>query len=145
MELKLLQIAEYAAFTDDKKLIVNGIFTGIAAERNPAAPPQAVDLLPLPHCYLVWIADASIAEGLTHRVGLVVRNSDGEKILEQPDLGAMDFNLDKKGRPLRFQGRMAIGGMPLPGEGDYEFELLVDGKAIGQTTLFVDVIDSPSA
>lgn len=145
MDLRLLQIAEYSAFTDDKKLIVSGIFTGVTAQRNPNAPPGATDLLPLPNCYLVWIVDASLAEGLQHRVGLIVRNGDGEKVLEQPDLGAMDFTLNRKGRPLRFQGRMLIAGMPLPGEGDYEFELLVDGKPIGQTTLYVDVTNEPGA
>lgn len=139
MEIRLVEIAEYAAFTDDKRIIVSGIFTGITAQRNPNPPPGAADLLPMPQSYLVWIVEASLAEGLKHRVGLVVRNEDGELVLEQRDLGAMEFTLDKGGRPLRFQGRMALTGIPLPGEGIYEFHLVVDGNPLGFTTLYVDV------
>jgi len=29
MRLRVLELAEYAAFTDDKKLIVNGVYTSI--------------------------------------------------------------------------------------------------------------------
>lgn len=139
MILKMLEIAEYAAFTDDKKLIVSGIFTGITASRVENAPPEAPNIIGLPACYLVWIVEASLSEGLQHRVGLIIRGSDGEEVLRQPELGPMNFNLDKKGRPLRFNGRMVLKGIPLPGEGDYVFSLLVNGKELGETTLYVDV------
>lgn len=136
MRLRILEFAEYAAFTDDKKLIMSGIFNRVGIQRVKNPPPGARIAVPLTG-FLVWVLEASISEGLKHTVAIRVVNEDGKKILDTP-LGSMDFHLDKQGRPMRFQGRLGIAGMPLPGPGDYEFELYVDGSKVGETSLYVD-------
>lgn len=137
MRLRVLELAEYAAFTDDKKLIVNGVYTSIHVKRKRDAPPDAKAVIAMPPGYLVWVVEASLGEGLKHQVALCVRDEDGEKVLES-SLGSMEFHLDKHGRPMRFQGRLTITGLPLPGPGDYEFQLLVGGEKIGEVGLYVD-------
>ena len=144
MQLRFLEFAEYAAFTEDKKVIMSGIFNTIEASQNPLMPPGSQEFLILPASFLVWMVDASIGEGLTHSIKLRIRDDDGDLVLET-DLGQMVFFLNPQGRPMRFQGRLVTGGLPLPGPGEYVFELIASGNKLGETTLYVDVRSAPPA
>ncbi len=142
MHLRFLEFAEYAAFTEDKKLVVSGIFNSINAVVHPDAPPEARERLQIPTCSLVWILEASLGEGLTHHAELRVRDADSN-VVSETTLGPMQFILNSQGRPMRFQGRVVVGGLALPGDGEYAFEMLIDGSKVGEALLYVDVRVGP--
>lgn len=147
MDIRLLEFAEYCSITDDGRLVVGGIFTGFKGQLVPVSPGQTLPpaflsgkpILPMPPVWLVWIVEISLAEGLSHAAGLRVRNGSGVLILDMPDIGSATLSLNKAGQPMRMQGRVAIGGTPLPGPDDYVFELLIDGHPVGTVTLYVDL------
>lgn len=143
MDIRLLEFADYATFTDDRKLIISGIFNRINVRRKPDVAPDAPLTFMMPTGFLCWVVESSIGDGLKHQVTVRVVSEDGDEVLRS-DLGEMNFIMDKAGRPMRFQGRLMVGGLPLPGTGDFVFELLVDGSKLGETTLYVDESPPPN-
>jgi hypothetical protein len=144
MKIRVLEFAEYASFTDDKKLIMGGIFNRMGIARKPNAIPGASTAVPIAmQGFLVWVIEASIGDGLKHKVALRIRDDDGNIVLNS-QLGDMVFHLDQHGRPMRFQGRLQLTGLPLPGPGEYEFELHVNGNKVGETSLYVDDVTPPT-
>ena len=139
MVIRIFEFAEYAAMTDETKFVIGGIFDSINATRAPNAPEGEPDVLVMPNVWLVWVAEASLADGLTHTMGLRILNDDGIEVWAQPDLGSMNFILNEAGKPMRFNGRMQLGGLALPGTGDYTFELHVDGSKRADTRLYVQI------
>ena len=143
MDLRVFEFADYSAFTDDKKLIINGVFSSVTVRRDPNAPAGAPEVVQLPPCWLVWVIDASLMDGLQHTVGLAVRTEDGEMIIEHENIGTMAFSLNPTGRPMRFHGRLRLDDFKLPRPSDYEFQLLVDGKQVGKSAhLYMDIAES---
>lgn len=139
MRLELFAFAEYAANTqDNNKLVLAGLFNTLTISRAPEPAAGQVVILPMPQVYLVAVVTASISEGLSHRAELRVRNADEHPVIEPVDLGVWNFVVNPHGRPMRFQGVIAVRGLPLPGAGEYSFELSVDGTPVGQAALYVD-------
>lgn len=139
MFIRIFEFAEYAAMTDESKFVIGGIFDSVNATRPPTIPAGAPDVLVMPNVWLVWVAEASLADGLTHTMGLRILNDDGIEVWAQPTMGSMNFILNDTGRPMRFNGRMQLAGLALPGTGDYTFELYVDGSKRADTRLYVQI------
>ena len=137
MELKLLLFAEYASITQDNKLDIGGIFDSLTITRPPGAPADAAKNIMLHSLVLVAVAECSIAEGTVHAASLRILNEDGKEVLQSFDVGEWKFFINPYGRPMRFQSVMRLAGLPLPGPGDYVFSLSLDGKPLGETTLYV--------
>lgn len=140
MHLKFLHFAEYAAVTQENKLIVAGLVDNFNLSRAAGAPPGSV-LGPLPPVYLVAVVECSIGEGTVHTAKLKIVDDDAKDVAEL-DLGQWNFFVNQYGRPMRFQAVIHLNGIVLPRPGDYPFKLLVDGQEVGETPLYVtDVTD----
>jgi hypothetical protein len=139
MLLKLLAFAEYAAVTQENKLIVAGIVDQVEVRRRPGAPAQpdgAIVALPLPPLYLVAILEASISEGTVHQAALRLLDQDHQPLADPVQLGQWTFIVNPFGRPMRFQAVVHLGGVAVPpGTSDYEFQLLIDGEPIGEPAM----------
>jgi hypothetical protein len=138
MKLDLFTFAEYAANTQDNKLVVAGTFNQLTVQRAPGSDLANPGVFPLPMVYLAAVLTASIGDGLTHSAELRVVNDDGQQVLPTIELGTLTFIMNQHGRPMRFHAVIGIPGLPLPGPGEYSFELWVRGERLGETALYVD-------
>ncbi len=138
MKLELFTFAEYAANTQDNKLVVAGIFNTLNIQRVTTPPFGDAGVLPLPTVYLAAVLTASIGEGLRHAGEIRVVNEDGHQVFQAIQLGTFNFQMNSAGRPMRFQAVIAVGGLPMPGPGEFSFELWVSGQSVGCASLYVD-------
>lgn len=122
IKLNCFLIAEYANLTTDGKLVIAGTFDNIEVQRKPGAPPDVVGQIPFPRATIVAVTEASIADGLTHRMRLRAIDGNGQTIA--PDVPIrVDYALNQFGRPMRNNLLINIMGLLLPGPDDYVFEL----------------------
>jgi hypothetical protein len=142
VKLSLFTFAEYAANTQDNKLVIAGTFNSLKIKRSRPANPNQPGIYPLPMVYLAAVVHASLSEGLTHTAELKVVNDDGATVLATT-LGPMNFVMNSHGRPLQFQAVISVPGLPLPGPGEYSFEYWVDGQRLGETALYIDEVQGP--
>lgn len=148
LEIKAVHIAEYAAVADGR-LTIAGVFDKIDYSRtqpDSETPAGAVDRVPLQRLYLVLVAEASLADGLRHRIRLRILNGAGVPVGEAMPF-AIDFTLNSFGRRLRANIVIQVNGLMLPGADDYVFEISLDEAALtvlGDTILTVaDVTPTP--
>lgn len=143
MRLDLFCFAEFAANTQENKLVVAGIFNSVQVRRLRQPGFGKPDIFPMPHVYLAAIVRGSLGEGLKHHAKLRVVNDDGKVVFDKIELGDMNFVVNEQGRPMQFQAVIGINGLPLPGVGEYSFEFILDGKRLGATDLYVDALPEP--
>ena len=143
MEIKTFLIAEYAAnVPPDNKLVIAGTFNTVQVKRVGVAPSGVRVPVPVPSCYLVAILECSIAEGTVHQGVMRVVDGNGLAVADPARLGELRFIANREGIPMRYQLVLRINGMAVPEPGDFSFELIVDGKRIGDTVLYVrDITD----
>jgi hypothetical protein len=137
VELKLLQIAEYAALTAENKLILAGTFDSFDITRPVGTDERAIAGLLLPPFYLVAVLECSLAEGTRHRALLRVLDDDGKAVVEGFDLGEVQFIVNKHGRPMRYIAILAMRGFAVPRPGEFAIELHVNGNRLGTVMLYV--------
>ena len=138
MKLGFLLFAEFAANTDDMKMVIAGTFNNIVVKRAKPNIPGTVSVLQLPRVFLAAKVEASISDGLRHQAELRVLNEDGKSVIQPMPLGEWVFIMSGEGRPMHFQAVIGVDKMPLPGTGEYTFELWVSGKRLGDCALYVD-------
>lgn len=143
MKLSLFVFAEFAANTQENKLVVAGIFNQLAITRVKQLEAGQADVFPMPAVYMAAIVHGSIGDGLAHQAKLRVLNDDGVAVFEAIELGEMNFVVNQQGRPMQFQAVISIANLPLPGTGEYSFEFHLDGACLGEIPLYVD--EAPGA
>jgi uncharacterized protein DUF6941 len=139
IKLNCFLIAEYATLSQDNKLVIAGTFDSLDAQRNPGAPPDALNRIPFPRATIVAVTEASIADGLSHQMRLRIINGNGQPIVADLQI-PMSYALNQFGRPLRNNLLVNIQNLPLPGPDDYVFELYVDDNPvpIGELGFYVN-------
>lgn len=143
MKLDLLVFAEYAAVTQENKLVIAGTFNTIGISRVAESQEGRNPTLILPRVYLVAAISASLSEGLRHTAEIRVIDSDHKPVWEPISLGEWNFAINPNGRPMRFQAVIAIPGVPLPGAGEFTFELRISNTPVGSVELYVDEVSHP--
>lgn len=137
MELRFLEFARYASQTQENLIDIGGIVNRVMVKRPDGVGADALTMVPVPPLFLVCILEASIGDGLSHPAALRVVDDNGETRVEL-DLGTWDLSLNSDGRPMRLQALLNVGGVQLPGPGEYSFELRLSGLRVGAAMLYVD-------
>jgi hypothetical protein len=137
MKTVILTLAEYAAFDQAGKLIVAGTCDGVSLQRRDGIPPDGVGVVPIPPLYLVAVFQGGIGDGLAHRLDINLLSEDKKEVAKILQGGEFRFQVNKFGRPMRAQVLLKLPTLPVPQPGDYEFVILVDGKELAVTPLYV--------
>ena len=118
MKVPLAVLADAANVSREGKLNIFGIFNRLWAVNFPAQHPQM-------QLVMVFEADSGEAEQ-KKIVNVQLMDADGKKILAIEG----EFTLPKAqaGHPIRINHILPLPGIPLPGSGDYEFTVLVNGE-----------------
>jgi hypothetical protein len=132
VSLKYAHLCDYAVLGQNAKPILVGIFDQLAPA--PDAPLQ------LPLSFFVMALQASIADGPTHTIAIVVRDEDEAEVW-RGDIGVIPFAPSGPGRPLQVLVIMGVTGLGFPRRCDYQFEVFVDNAKIGQVPFYV--VDPP--
>lgn len=140
MILRLIEIAEYAAISNEGLLTIAGIFEGGKIAVPPTPPGAQTPRPALPKFYIVFVVTCSLHEGTEHVVTLRVENADGEPVIDPVDI-PVHFVANKKGRQMRFSGVANVPMLPLPDFGDYEIHLMKGADRLGFLPIFVDRAD----
>ena len=140
VECVAIMLAEYPIVDREGKLSICGIVDTVQFVLKAGPPPDTVPgaigiTMPIS---MVAILSASIADGLQHTFGLIVRHEDGKDIVKNENAGTIVFTVNKKGRRPRANLIVELKGMAVPAAGDYEVILLVGGKDVGRTQLYVE-------
>lgn len=137
MRVPILTFAEYAAISDDSKLTIAGTIDSVTIHRKPGVSKEQIGPVPLPMIYLVAVFEASISDGLEHTLRLVIQDEDQHEVAAGLEEGRFTFAMNKYGRPMRSQLIMRLHGLTLPGPGDYEFQVIVDGQRRASAALYL--------
>jgi hypothetical protein len=138
VELKFMLIAEYAMLGQDGRLSICGIIDNLTATLPPGVEMPAGPI-GIPKLYLVAGVDCSLSEGTRHHGKLRLVNGSGQVLTDDPfiDLGEWNFVMNPHGVPMRFHSILQLNTVPMPELGECVFELWVDDKRLGDTTLHV--------
>jgi Family of unknown function (DUF6941) len=119
MELDLALLADAANISRENKLNILGEFNVFRATAPIVMPP----------CVLVLRVVGHASEiGSAHRLGVRLRNEDGNLLWSSPDLGITLPEPEIEGLPVRCQVLAPLTGLPIPGPGTFEFEVVLDGE-----------------
>lgn len=133
MELKYGVLADYAGAGAGGKVILVGIFDTVFNLQN-------VNPVPLPAFFVFAAIEAHVTEGTEHSAVIHLTTGDGND-LPTPIRVELPFKFVPRGRGRKMLGNLFIGippGLLLPGNGSYEFNILMDGRHIGSIPLYVD-------
>lgn len=137
MRLRLFVFAEYGSAGTDNKLTIAGIIDGVNVKRRPGTEAKPGGTISLPPIYMVAVVEGSISDGLTHALSLRFLNDDAKEVTKPANLGRFSFVVNPLGRPMSANLIVQLGGLVVPGPGDYILELLVGGRPIGEAPFYV--------
>jgi len=80
--------------------------------------------------------NAHVAEGSEHKAVLVLNDEDGNELFRSPNL-PLRFTPTGPGRPLRAGMVINLDGITFREYGDYEINILVDGRRMGFAAIYV--------
>lgn len=131
MNLKFGVLADYAGQGAAGKTILVGIF-------DTLFNPQHLESFQSPPFFLFAAIEAHVTEGTEHRAVIHFTTGDGGD-LPVPVRLELPFTLAARGPGRNLAGNLILGlqGLPLPGNGSYEFNVLVDGRHVGSVPLYV--------
>jgi len=131
MQLKYGVLADYAGQGAAGKAILVGIFDTIFNIQN-------LDTVVTPPFYLFASIEAHVTEGSEHQATIHVISADGRD-LPKPVKVSLPFRFSAQGpgRPLIGVLIIGIQAIELPGNGAYEFNLLIDNRHIAAVPLYV--------
>jgi len=129
VQLDLVVLADMANIDGIGKLNIIGEFNAIGATTLPTQPINMA---------LAVRIIASASEGQEHRVAIVLVDADGHELARIPDQ-TIQFGQVMPGTSgdLRAQFVVGIGRAQFPAYAAYSFHVLVDGRFIGERTLYV--------
>lgn len=135
----MVTLAEYASASADGKLMIAGTIDSVRVEpRRTLTAGDELPPIPLPRMFLVFVATASIADGLQHTFSIGLRHEDGKFVFRDASECALTFKVNPKGRPMRAQTIVELNGVVAPAFGDYEFVIEVDGHEVCASPFYVD-------
>lgn len=137
MKLVILTLAEYAAFDQAGKLIIAGSCDGVSLQRRDGVSADGVGVVAIPPLNLVAVFEGGIGDGLVHRIDINLVSEDKKEVARVLEAGEFRFQVNKYGRPMRAQLVLKLPVLPVPSPGDYEFVILVDGREMAVTPLYV--------
>ena len=119
-------ICDYAYIGDSAKFFILGEFRYIRVLDFPATHPRMS---------LALRISGYKTEGLEHKLRLKLVNADGDDVLPQlskmeGDIKFGDIGPASVGR-IQAQVAMELGGVKFEYEGDYRFDLFIDGQRLG--------------
>lgn len=128
MNFRYGHLCDYAGIGNGGKLILIGLFDSVFTV-SPDGPIR------VPRSFLVFRAECSVAEGTQHEVTLRLLDADMTVLMALENIAAQ-FVTSGPGRPL---GANIIAELEIevPGIGDYTFEVVVDGRVLGELPLYV--------
>lgn len=129
MRLDFGFLADYAAPGNNGKLTIIGIFDIVYDQ-------QGKGKVPLPLCYLVLKFSASIVEGSEHKLRIRLSDADGKDQIKPLEVN-LAFQPQGPGRPMASHFVMALAGLTVPSQGEYNFAVFVDGGHIADVPLYV--------
>ena len=135
MKLDLGVICDFAYIGDGAKFYILGEFRNIFAKDFPATHARMS---------LALRIVGRKTEGLEHKLKMVLVDEDGNSIL--PTMEAeIKFGDPGPGAGSRIQAQVALelGGIKFPHEGDYQFDVFVDGRIVGDVPLQLMKMDPP--
>lgn len=121
IESKLFLIAEYA-HNNNGSLTIAGTMDVIEVSRPPGVTPEQVRDIRIPRLFVVFVTEASLIDGLEHRVQVRLVNGSGISLVEPFTLDQV-YILNDLGRPMRYNGVLQFNDVVFPSPDDYEFEL----------------------
>jgi hypothetical protein len=122
-------LADFASEGANGKMIVVGIFDRVVV--------QQAGQVQMPICYLAGRLDASIADGSEHELEIRLLDGNADPILPDNPRVPVRFVSTGPGYPLIAQFVLQLVGLPLPGHGDYVFELRMGGTVVGRIPLIL--------
>lgn len=129
MRLDLLVTADTANIDAAGKFNIIGEFNAIHATELPSPAMSLV---------VVMRIVAAASEGDAHKFSVVLVDQDGNETARVPD---QELNFGKvvpgTSGDLRAQVIIGIQGARFPAYGPYQFQVLVDGRFIGDRTVYV--------
>jgi hypothetical protein len=117
MEQTFAVLADFASFTLDHKLNVLGIFDRIVSQNVPAAHPQI---------YLVVGYKFECTKVGTKDIKIVLIDADGHLLFSME--GKMDVVAAESGESCSVSQILCLGNLIFPQFGDYEFQVLINGR-----------------
>lgn len=136
----MITLAEYASSSSDGKLTIAGTIDSVTVQvRGTFEDGAELPPIPLPRMFLVFVATASIADGLKHSFSFGLRQEDGKFVFRDATTAELTFKVNAKGRPMRAQTILDLNGVVAPTFGDYEFVIEVDGKEVCASPFYVDI------
>jgi hypothetical protein len=117
MEQTFAVLADFASLTIDHKLNVLGIFDRIVSQNVPAAHPQI---------YLVVGYKFECTEVGTKDIKIVLIDADGHVLFSME--GKMDVVAAESGVSRSVSQILRLGNLIFPQFGDYEFQVLINGR-----------------
>jgi hypothetical protein len=129
MRLDLALFADLANIDAAGKLNVIGEFNMINAGELPSPPVNMTFVARL-------VAEAG--EGEEHSVRIVVVDQDGRPVVRLPE-GTLKFGKPVPGTTRDYRAQLVVGiqGARFPSYGAYDFQVVVDGRYVGEATLHV--------
>jgi len=139
IQCKAFLFAEWVSQSSpDMKMTIANTFNSIVGTAVAGEiPKDGVNIL-AQSLYLVYILEASVADGTEHKGELRIEHEDGAAVVEPIQI-PIRFIINPKGRPMRYQGIVNMTGLPLHAPADYTVKLLVDGKPLDETNLYVEL------
>lgn len=130
IRLRFGHLCDYATQGERGKLILVGIFENFyAAAQGPVG---------LPPFWMVIGLECSVGDGSRHVIAIRLLDGDGKTVIDgMHDPEPRQFVPAGPGQPLRIQALIQVAGAAVPGIGDYEFEIRVDGTNVGSVSLGV--------
>lgn len=118
MKVTLAVLADYANITREGKLNILGVFDVIHAQNFPMTHPLM---------QLVMRFEADIAEtGRTKKVEIQLMDADGKKVFALG--GEFVIGPVKPGELYRSDHILTINNLKLEHDGDYRFDIFIDGQ-----------------
>ncbi len=137
MDLDLGVVCDHAYIGDGAKFYILGEFHNINTSKFPTTHPRMS---------LALRIIGRRTEGLEHKLKLLLVDEDGKGILP-PFEAEIKFGEPGPGMAGRIQAQVALelGGIAFPHEGDYRFDVFVDGHLLGGVQLQLVKRDPPAS
>ncbi len=134
MELRIGVVADIVNMTTDGKINIIGMFDGVFAASAPAVHPSL---------YIYAQLHARVADGTEHTAQIAVVNADGQEIVPRSPELPLSFGVEGPGRPLIGQLVVHMPHLRFPEFGDYEVQVFVDGRFVGDISISLCYMEPP--
>jgi len=133
MEVRIAAVADYAALTLDRKLLIMGIFSVINAVKEPAVHPSM---------FLVYQIDFEASEIGKKDLKVVLMDDDGHELISL--MGNVEVGRPPSGQMASYNQVIALNVLSFPKFGQYEFQILLNDRIEARVPLSVVRAELPT-